>query len=182
MPLPTQLFVTFSSGVFAALAARSELRVTPKPVLGSRAFWAFMLYAFLVVLPVSAYFYVFHGDWFLLYLLDTQAVPSALALVGSFAEAGLGALGFLLGGMMVRTQREQWAWAAAAAGLAAAFGLLPLLKSRLAVVGTYVQFHGDFGLRPYREGLMHSTIWMSLWSLVGLVVLIYRLGPGAKRA
>lgn len=181
MPLPTQLLLTFATGVLTALAARSDLRVTPKSVLGSRAFLAYMLYAVLVLLPVSGYFYLFHGDWFLLYLIDTDRIPSAVALLGSFAQAGLGALGFLTGGTLIRSQREQWAWAAWGAALASGLGFLPLVQERLNVVGTYVQFHGDFGLRSYRDGLLQSTLWMAFWLLAGLVVLLYRLGPGAKR-
>jgi hypothetical protein len=182
LPLPTQLLLTFASGVLAALAARADLRGSPKPAFVSRAFFAYLLYVSLVMVPVSVYFYVFHGDWFLLYLADTARVPSALAMVGAFVEAGLGAAGFLMGASLVRTQRDQWAGAAIGAALSLALGILPMVRSRLSVVGTYRQFHGDFGLGSYGGALFQGTLAMSAWMLLGLGFLVYRLGPGARRS
>ena len=111
----------------------------------SDAFASFLLYAGLVVVPVSVYFYVFHGDWYLLYTIDTARVPSALALIGTLALVGVGAGGFLFGASLVRSQREQWAGAAVGVTISMALGVLPLARHRLAVVGSYAQFHGDFG-------------------------------------
>lgn len=133
------------------------------------------------MVPVSAYFYIFHGDWFLLYVADTERVPSALALVGGAFEIGLGAAGFLIGATFVRTQREQWAGAAIGAALSLGLGMLPVVRQRLMVVGTYRQFHGDFGLGHYGGALLQGTLVMSLWMFVGLAFLVYRLGPGARR-
>ena len=48
----------------------------------------------LLLLPVSLYFYVFHGDWFMLYTFDVRRVPSALALFGFAVELAVGLLGF----------------------------------------------------------------------------------------
>jgi hypothetical protein len=181
LPLPTQLLLTFASGVLAALAARSDLRGSPKPAFVSRAFYAYLLYVGLVMVPVSLYFYIFHGDWFLLYLADTARVPSALALVGVLLEAALGAVGFLLGASLVRTQRDQWAGAAIGATLSLALGMLPVVRGRLLVVGSYRQFHGDFGLDPYGGALLQGTLVMSLWMVLGLAFLVFRLGPGSRR-
>jgi hypothetical protein len=181
LPLPTQLFLTFASGVLAALAARADLRVSPKPAANSDAFVSFLLYAALVVVPVSVYFYVFHGDWYLLYMVDTARVPSALALIGALAMVVVGAGGFLFGASLVRSQREQWAGAAVGVTVSMALGVLPLARHRLAVVGSYAQFHGDFGHRPYGGTLFHGTLFMSLWLLLGLSFLVYRLGLSAKR-
>jgi hypothetical protein len=181
LPLPTQLFLTFASGVLAALAARADLRVSPKPAANSEAFAAFLLYAGLVVVPVSVYFYAFHGDWYLLYTVDTARVPSALALIGVVAVVMVGAGGFLFGASLVRSQREQWAGAAVGMTLSMALGVLPLARHRLAIVGSYAQFHGDFGHRPYGGALFHGTLCMSLWLILGLSFLVYRLGLSAKR-
>jgi hypothetical protein len=181
LPLPTQLFLTFASGVLTALAARADLRVSPKPAANSEAFVAFLLYALLVVLPVSVYFYVFHGDWYLLYTVDTARIPSALALFGLAAVVLVGAGGFLFGARLVRSQREQWAGAAVGMTVSMALGVLPLARHRLAVVGTYAQFFGDFGHRPYGGTLLQGTVCMSLWLVLGLSFLVYRLGPSEKR-
>ena len=180
MPLPTQLFLTFASGVLAALAARADLRVSPKPASSSEPFVAFLLYLGLVVVPVSVYFYVFHGDWYLLYAVDTARVPSAVALIGALVVAAVGAGGFLFGASLVRFQREQWAGAAVGMTVSMALGILPLARHRLAVVGSYAQFHGDFGHRPYGGALFHGTLCMSLWLVLGLSLLVYRLGVSSK--
>jgi hypothetical protein len=182
LPLPTHLLITFASGVAASLAARADLRTSPKPAMVSRAFSAYLLYASLVLVPVTLYFYLFHGDWFLLYTVATDEVPSALVLVGCVLQVALGAGGFLLGAALVRTQRDQWAGAAIGASLALALGVLPLARSRLSVVGSYAQYHGDFGLSAYGGALLQGTLWMTLWAALGLGFLVYRLGPGAKRA
>jgi hypothetical protein len=181
VPLPTQLLITFASGVAAALAARSDLRTSPKPALMSRAFSAYLLYASLVLVPISLYFYLFHGDWYLLYLVPTERVPSAVVLVGCVLEVALGAAGFLFGAALVRTQRDQWAGAVIGASLAMAMGVLPLARTRLSVVGSYAQYHGDFGLSLYGGALLQGTLWMTLWLALGLALLVYRLGPGSKR-
>jgi hypothetical protein len=181
LPLPTQLLLTFASGVLAALAARADLRGSPKPAFVSRAFFAYLLYVGLVLVPISAYFYIFHGDWFLLYLADTRRVPSALALLGGGFELVLGAAGFLLGASLVRTQRDQWAGAAIGATLSLAVGMLAVLRQRVLVVGSYRQFHGDFGLGAYGGALLQGTLVMTLWMGLGMAFLVYRLGPGSRR-
>lgn len=181
MPLPTQLFLTFASGVLSALAARADVRVSPKPALGSRALFAYLLYVSLVVVPISVYFYLFHGDWYLLYAVDTARVPSALVLVGCFAFVAIGAAGFLCGASLVRSQRDQWAGALVGVTLSMAIGVLPLARHRLSVVGSYAQFHGDFGHSPYGGALLQGTLGMSCWMLLGLAFVVYRLGVSAKR-
>ena len=70
MPHPTVLFLAFATGLAAAIAGRSELKISPRPALFTRSALAFLIFDFLVLVPASAYFYVFHGDWFLLYALD----------------------------------------------------------------------------------------------------------------
>lgn len=182
MPLPTQVFLTFASGILAALAARADLRVSPKPALGSRAFVAYLLYAGLVVVPISVYFYLFHGDWYLLYTVDTARVPSALVLLGALAEVVVGGSGFLCGASLIRSQRDQWAGAIVGVTISMALGVLPLARQRLSEVGSYAQFHGDFGTIKYGGPLFHGTLLMSLWMLLGLSILVYRLGLSAKRA
>ena len=77
-------------GLAAALAGRQELRMSPRPIALTRSFGAYLSYVSLVVVPASAYFYAFHGDWFLHYTVDVERIPSAVALVGFVGQAGLG--------------------------------------------------------------------------------------------
>ena len=182
MPLPTLLCLGFASGVAAALAGRSELRVSPRPALLTRSFAAFALFAGLVLVPVSVYFYVFHGDWFLLYLVDVRQIPSAIALVGFALEVAVGAAGFAAGGALVRSQREALAGGAAALALVLAVAVIVAGRERLAVVGTYAQFTGDFGLEPYGSGaLLQGTIVMTVILGLGLAYLLLRLHYGGRR-
>jgi hypothetical protein len=181
LPIPTQLLFTFASGVLVALSARADLRGSPRTVLLSHAFAAYLLYASLVVVPASLYFYLFHGDWYLMYLVDSQRVPSALVLLACGLEVGLGVGGFIMGAAFARNQREPWA--GAVIGVTASLGaaVIPLARQRLSVVGSYAQYHGDFGLAPFGGTLQQGVVCMTLWTLVGLLLIAYRLGPGARR-
>lgn len=150
--------------------------MSPRPIPLTRAFVSYLSYACLVVTPVSVYFYVFHGDWFLLYVVDVQRIPSAVALVGFVAQAGLGAFGFVLGAILVRNQRETITALLAALVLAVGTATVFLYKDRLAQVGTHAQFHGQFGLEAYEDGpLMTGGLTMAALALVGLGFLLARL-------
>ncbi len=182
MPLPSLFLLAFASGVAAALASRRELRLSPRPAPLTAGFWALLLYLTLVLVPISLYFYWFHGDWALHYVADAQAIPSAVALVGFVVEVLLGGLGFVAGASLVRAQREAVAGAVLGLVVAVGAGLLHLVRARLTVVGSYAQFHGGFGLTPYARGAMvYETVAMSLFTAMGLAYLLARLAFGARR-
>jgi len=181
LPIPTQLMFTFASGLLVALAARADLRGSPTATVLSQPFFAFLLYASLVVVPASVYFYVFYGDWYLLYLVDSQRVPSALVLLALGFEVAIGASGFLLGAALIRNQREPWAGVLIGVSLSVGVAAIPLVHRRLAVIGSYAQYHGDFGLVPFGGALLLGVVAMTAWSLVGLALVAYRIGPGARR-
>lgn len=182
MPFPSLLCIAFASGIATAVAGRSELRLSPRPTVLTRSFAAFMVFAGLVLVPISAYFYIFHGDWFLLYVVDVRRIPSAVALVAFGVEAGIGALGFLLGAVLIRAQRDAVAVAlsilsAAAAGLV----IVPAL-GRLSMVGSFAQFRGSFGLTPYGSGpLVQGTVVMAALLGLGLAGLLARLLATERR-
>ncbi|MDW8363217.1 MAG: hypothetical protein RMK74_12520 [Myxococcales bacterium] len=182
MPLPTVLCLAFATGVATALAGRVELRVSPRPALLTRSFFAYGVYLAGSLVPISVYFYVFHGDWFLLYLADTRRIPSALALLGFVAQAAIGAAGFVMGASLVRAQRL--AAAAALSGGLFLLGIaLPLLaRGRLGVVGSYAQFHGRFGLEPWGTGsLLQGTVVTSALLLGSTAHLLWRLDAAGRR-
>ena len=183
MPLPTLLAFVFLAALATALAGRQELRVSPRPVLLTRAFAAYLIYACLVLIPVSVYFYVFHGDWFLLYLFPVQRIPSAIALVGFTAEVGIGICGFLVGAVFVRAQRETLVGVLMAAALGAGIAVFPFYGDRLTQVGSFAEFHGQFGLEPFERGpLLTGTVAMGLITLVGLGFLLGRVWYTGRRA
>lgn len=182
MPLPPLLVFTVVSGLAAALAGRSELRTSPRPVALTRSFLAYLSYAFLVVVPASVYFYVFHGDWFLLYFVDVSQIPSAIALIGFVLQAALGALGFLAGALLVRGQREVAAGAVLGVLLVAGASVFVIYSDRLSQVGSYAQFHGQFGLEPFEAGpLLTGSLGLAAVALFGLVFLLVRLWQSGKR-
>lgn len=181
MPMPTLFLLAFASGIAAALAGRSELRVSPRHALLTRTFAAFLIFAVLVLVPVSVYFYVFHGDWFLLYLVDSRTIPSAVALVGFLIELAVGAAGFAFGAALVRGQREVAGAGVAVLGFLAAIAVVLVARERLAVVGSYAQFEGRFGLQPYGGSLMQGTLVMTVIVAVGLAFLLLRLYRGGRR-
>ena len=176
MPLPPLVILAVVSGLAASVAGRHELRQSPRPILLTRSFVSYAGFATLVLVPSSAYFYVFHGDWFLLYLFDVEGIPSAVALLGFVAQAALGMLSFVLGALLVRAQREIVV-AVLLALLAVGGALLVFLYlDRLAQVGTYAQFHGQFGLEPFEDGpLLTGALAMGGLMSTGLLFLLLRL-------
>lgn len=180
MPLPTLVFLAFGTGLCAALLGAPELRLSPRHALASSSFRAFALFLLLLVVPISVYFYMFHGDWFLLYSVDVRRVPSALALLGFVAEVGLGVLGFAIGGVLARAQRMGFGYGVAGLCLPAAFGAALIWPERLRAVGTFAQYRGDFGLEPYGGPLMQAGIGMGLLLIIGAAFLLVRI-YGARR-
>jgi hypothetical protein len=181
MPLPTLVFFALGVGVAAALLGGHELRISPRHALLTSCFKAYALFMTLVVIPVSVYFYVCHGDWFLLYTLDVRGVPSAIALLMFVAEAVLGALGFLLGAALARAQRTGVGYIVVGiCGLTAA-GVLPLFRSRLSVVGTFAQYRGDFGLHPYGGPLLQAGMVMALLLAYATAYLLVRINLSSRR-
>lgn len=182
MPLPTVLFLAFATGIAAALAGRTELKISPRPALLTRSSLAFLIFDFLVLVPASAYFYAFHGDWFLLYVTDVQRIPSAVALVGFMLQGVLAAGGFALGAGLVRTQRETIAGVMLGLSVLFAIGSTLVASDRLALVGSYAQYRGSFGLVPFTEGpLFVGTLTMGSILAIGLAFLLARIHLGARR-
>lgn len=172
----------FAAGIAIALAGRSEIRVSPRPVLLTSSATALLLYASLLVVPVGVYFYVLHGDWFLLYLVDVQRVPSALALVGFILLVGVGLLGFACAAALTRAQRDAISGALFAVMAVSSAGVALLLRERLSVVGTHAQFTRGFGLTAFSEGPLQPSAWLMGSILVlGLVGTVARVIWGRGR-
>ncbi len=181
MPLPTLVFLAFAVGTAAALLGGSELRLSPRHAMLTASFKAYALFLALVLLPVSIYFYVFHGDWFLLYAVDVRRIPSAVALLGFVAEALIGVLGFSLGAALARNQRNGLGYGVV--GLATLLGLSVVLlwPERLLVVGTFAQYRGDFGLRSYGGALMEAGLALGLLLVYGATYLLVRIRIACRR-
>jgi hypothetical protein len=175
------LFLAFGMGAASALAGAHELRLTPRHALLSGSFGAFAAFLVLLVLPVSVYFYVFHGDWFMVYLVDVARIPSALALCGFMLEIGVGVLGFLVGASCVRNQRSAWVvYLLIGVGLVA-IGSLVVAPERLVLVGSYRQYQGRFGLTKYGGPLLQGALLMGSILALGATFLVLRIRHGTSR-
>lgn len=182
MPLSTLICLAFASGLAAALAGKTELRVSPRPPVLSRSFFAWLSFAVFVLVPISTYFYAFYGDWFLLYTIDIRRIPSALAMVGFGFEVLVGVAGFAIAGLLIRGQRDGIAAGLLALSLLTAAAVIPATGDRLSRVGSYAQFQGGFGLVPYGSGtLMTGTLAMGAFLALGLTILLGKLFTGSRR-
>jgi hypothetical protein len=182
VPLPQLLLFTLASGFAAALAGRQELRTSPRPIALTRSFFAYLSYAVLVIVPASVYFYVFHGDWFLLYFVDVSRIPSAIALIGFAALALLGALSFFLGAVLVRNQRELVVGIMIGVAVLGAAAVVFLYVDRLAQVGTHGEFHGNFNLQSFASGpILSGSLAMLAFAIFGLTFLLVRLWQSGRR-
>ena len=182
MPLPSIVLLALGIGVAAALAGGSELRLSPRHALLTSAFQAYAGFLCLLLVPISVYFYVFHGDWFMLYAFDVRRIPSAIALVGFMLEVGVGVVGFSIGAVLARSQRDGSGLALVAASVIMAAAVLFLWPERLSVVGTYAQFHGGFGLQRYGGLLMQGGLSMTGFLVFGAAFLLLRLRASRRRA
>jgi hypothetical protein len=183
VPLPSLLCIAFASGIAAAIAGRSELRVSPRPALLTRTFGAYAIFLAALLVPISVYFYVFHGDWYLLYLIDVRRVPSAFALLSFMGHGAIGAGGFGFGASLVRSQKDFLAALSVGATLALAFGFVVAARSRLSLVGSYAQYHRGFGLSPIAESaVLEGGVLMGFLLLLGLAGLLVRIHWGSRRS
>lgn len=182
MPLPTLVCLAFGVGVAAALFGGSELRFSPRRALLTSTFKAYALFLLLVLVPVSVYFYVFHGDWFLLYAVDVKRIPSAIALLGFVAEAWVGVLGFSIGAALARAQRTSVGFGLVAGAVLASVSVIVLWPERLSVVGTFAQYRGDFGLRSYGGALMQAGLAMGGLMAYGAAYLLVRIRVAGRKA
>lgn len=182
MPFPTFVFVAFACGIAAALAARVELKMSIRPVPLTNSFFVFVIFTSLVLVPSSVYFYVFHGDWFLLYAINVQKIPSAMAILVFFLEAGVGFFGFMIGSILARGQQLSAGYMLIAASVVASIAVVVLFSDRLAVVGTFAQYHGDFGLEAYRTSvLMKGSLATGTILIIGIVYLVTSLNNRHSR-
>ncbi|MGF1466496.1 MAG: hypothetical protein ACFCGT_10205 [Sandaracinaceae bacterium] len=182
MPLPPLLLLAVTTGLSMALAARTELRTSPRPVMMTRSFAATMVFASLVVVPATVYFYVFHGDWFLLYWIEARRIPSAIALVAFVGEAILVGLSFIIGAALVRAQRDVVVGALIGLLVAGATFLLYFFRARLVLVGTTAQYRGQFGLEPIQDGpLLSGVLLMGLIAAGGWAFMLLRMWYGGRR-
>jgi hypothetical protein len=148
MPIPLAPLIGLALGAGLAWVAGPELARDDGPISLSRPFLVVAAFALLVWLPAVGYFLACHADWSYLYVVPSQHVPAAvdmaLALLAAAAVAG----GFRLAAPAVRRRRPGPVVALVIVPGAVSAITCVLAARRLAVSGTFAQFHGDFGTEP----------------------------------
>lgn len=182
MPLPIVIMLAFVLGLAAAFASRVTLRLRPRSPLLSQSFAAFVIFMALIFVPSSLYFYIFFGDWFLLYLVDSARIPSALALLAFLGLIGLGTAGFSVGAAMTRAHHDGWCLALMLLVLLVGTASLIPVYDRVAWVGSLLQFRAHSGVEPY----LHSSAWYAAIFVaavlsVGSTYLLVQLVRHARR-
>jgi hypothetical protein len=175
------VFFVFGVGVATALAAGTELRLSPRHAMLTHSFKTYALFVVLLVLPTAAYFYVFHGDWFLLYVLDAGRIPSAVALLAFLALCAIAVAGFSLGAALARNQRTNAGHALVGVSFALALAVVLVWHKRLSLVGTFAQYRGDFGLQSYGGALLHGGLATGAILLLGTTYLLVRIRLARRR-
>ena len=154
------------------------------PVIACRPFAVVAALAGLVWLPVVGYFTAFHGDWSYLYLVAWQRVPSAVDLGLVLLCGATVVAGFWLAVRPVRTRRMGPVVTLVVAPATLAILGVILSAKRLAVSGTYAQFHGDFGTEPIgSSALGKGVLLMDVALAVGVawtVRALLRMASEAK--
>jgi hypothetical protein len=176
LPLLFLLLVAIATGALSAYAGRDEIRHSGEAVWRTEAFLAYALFVGLVLLPTVVYFYVFHGDWFLFYWVDTARAPWVWGLVAVLLLFGAALAGFHLGAALCRASRDVAARRiTVVAGLMAA-AVWPLAWPRLSVVGSHRQFTRDYGLLGFfTSPAFYSGLVMLLVASAAFVWIVYRI-------
>jgi hypothetical protein len=179
VPIPFAPLIGIVLGAALAWVAAPELAQDDGPVVASRSFAIVAAFAGFIWLPVVGYFVAFHGDWSYLYVVAWRRVPSAIDL-GLVLLAGATVVGsFWLAAEPVRKRRFAPVVAMIVGPTILAVAGLTLSARRLAVSGTYAQFHGDFGTAsisssPLGKGVLLMGIVLALglaWTVHWLTVM-----------
>lgn len=140
------------------------------------AFLAYALFVGLVLAPTVVYFYVFHGDWFLFYGVDTGRAPWAWGILVMATVAGVAALGFRLSSALCRIDREVAVRRTAVGTFVLALGVWPLGWDRLSLVGSYREFTKDYGLTGYfSSAAFYAGLAMLILLVASFVWVVYRI-------
>jgi hypothetical protein len=176
LPLLFLLFVAIATGALSAYAGRDEIRHSGEATWRTEAFLAYALFVGLVLLPTVIYFYVFHGDWFLLYWVDTQRAPWVWGLLAVLLFLGMAFAGFQIGAALCRASLELAARRISVAACLVGLSVWPLAWERLSVVGSHRQFTRGYGLVAFfASPAFYSGLVMLVVASVSFAWVVFRI-------
>jgi hypothetical protein len=173
--------LAFALGAFFALQARSEIERYDD--LERRAARRIVeLFGALVMVPITAYFVAFAGDWSLAYLAEAHRVPSALGLLWVVLTGATAPLGFVVGARAVRRRAQSELIALVAVPAVAALLFVVVLYPELRLEGTTHEVRGRFGTRPVAgSSLGWAILWMDAMLAIGAAITVRALAPRRRR-
>lgn len=151
-----------SLGVLFAWAGAEEIARSSGSAV-SRSSVVAALFGVLVYAPACAFFQAFFPDWSFAYLLDAEHRGLVLDLALVLLNAASVPLGLTFFARSAAARRVATLTRAGAIPSALAVVSLLAFSSRLRVVSTYAQFHGDFGTEPLTGS---QVAWALLWMAV----------------
>jgi hypothetical protein len=176
LPLLFLLFVAIATGALSAYAGRDEIRHSGEAMWRTEAFLGYALFVGFVLLPTVIYFYVFHGDWFLFYWIDTRHTPwvwGLLAVLFLFAAAFVG---FRLGAALCRASRDVAARRITVVAVLVGLAVWPVAWERISVVGSHRQFTRDYGLVEFFSSpAFYSGLAMLVVACGAFAWLVFRI-------
>jgi hypothetical protein len=176
LPLLFLLFVAIAAGALSAYAGRDEIRHSGEVMWRTESFLAYALFVGLILVPIVIYFYVFHGDWFLFYWVDTQRAPWVWGFVAVVLLLGTSFVGFQLGAALCRASREAAARRIAVVASLVGFAVWPLAWERLSVVGSHRQFTRDYGLVAFfASPAFYSGLVMLVVATASFAWIVFRI-------
>lgn len=162
-PMPALAAPLFglSLGVLFAWAGAEEIARAHSS--SSRSLVVAALFGAIVYAPACGYFQAFFPDWAFAYYLDAQHRGLAVDLGLVLANALSVPLGLAMVARSAAARRAGTLTRAAVIPAALAVILVLALSTRLRVVSTFAQFHGDFGTEPLvGSALAWALLWMAL--------------------
>jgi len=142
----------------------------------TEAFLGFALFVGFVLLPTVIYFYVFHGDWFLFYWIDTRHTPWVWGLLAVLLLFAAGFVGFRLGAALCRASRDVTARRITVVAALVGLAVWPLAWERISVVGSHRQFTRDYGLVDFFSSpAFYSGLAMLVVACAAFAWLVFRI-------
>ena len=174
------LIFNFTLGLGFSVCAKERVRTDG--VFALPAFTIVLLFAVLLLLPVTLYLYGTQPAWASMYFVD----PSAMSwfFLGMAICAHLGALiaGWLIGARILRNGSSRFAlYAAGASGVIALLGIA-MAWERLTLVGTFLEFNDQRALPLMEVKLGYVMVAIVLGVAIGSLIVALELIRDSRRA